>query len=67
MRKFLFTAGSKEDAERALELAADSPDFFVTVGVHPCRAAEVTGEATESDPERVSKYFEDVRNLLRDA
>ena len=64
VRKFLFTAGTLKDAEKALELAKDHKDFFVTVGVHPCRAAEVA-EMPENE-DKIDNYFEEMKKLLRE-
>jgi TatD DNase family protein len=35
----LIASGHVEDAIKAFELCQRSPDFYTTIGVHPCRAS----------------------------
>lgn len=36
--RMLFAAGSLEDAYQSYKLAQKSDNFYITVGIHPCRA-----------------------------
>ena len=40
VKKFLFAAGCLEDAKISYELSQKSSDFYITCGIHPCRASE---------------------------
>ena len=40
MDKFLFAAGSLDDAIISRELSLRSQNFYTTIGIHPCRALE---------------------------
>ena len=40
VKKFIFSSGCLQDAQKSLELSKTSDDFFVTVGIHPTRALE---------------------------
>ena len=39
--KMLFAAGNYEDAEESYKLALKSNDYYITIGVHPCRATVI--------------------------
>ena len=40
VKKFLFASGSLEDGKISYELSQKSPDYYITCGIHPCRASE---------------------------
>ena len=40
VQRYLYAAGYTEDALESLKLCEGSPDYFATIGVHPCRASE---------------------------
>jgi TatD DNase family protein len=37
--KMLFAAGHYEDVEESFKLSAKSEHYYITIGVHPCRAS----------------------------
>ena len=40
VKKFLFASGSLEDGKISYELSQKSNDYYITCGIHPCRASE---------------------------
>ena len=40
VKKFLFASGSLEDTKISYELSQKSDDYYITCGIHPCRASE---------------------------
>lgn len=55
----LFSAGHIEDAVVSLEMAKQSPDYYATIGCHPCRANEAVGKGMT-----VAKYQEEVEKII---
>ena len=37
--KMLFASGNYEDAEESYKLSTKSNHYYITIGVHPCRAS----------------------------
>lgn len=40
VQKLLFSAGHLEDAQISYDLSLKDPNFYATIGIHPCRANE---------------------------
>ncbi|CAI2373901.1 unnamed protein product [Moneuplotes crassus] len=61
VEKFLFSAGYIEDAVKSYDLATKSEDYFMTIGVHPCRATEVYKDegTVETYHEKIEKTIEE--------
>ena len=61
--KFLFSSGSLEDTKISYELSQKSPDYYITCGIHPCRASETlklfynnTDQIFKEVEEQIIKY-----------
>ena len=52
----LFASGYIEDALTSYNLALKGPNFYSTIGVHPCRAKECS--------ENVEEYFLSIRKTI---
>lgn len=64
MEKMVVTASNLPEAEKALELAKQFPNFlFSTVGVHPCRASEFEKNDLNLKPE---EYLQKLITLLKE-
>ena len=57
-KDFLFVGGDLKDSKRSFELSQRAPNFFCTIGVHPCRVMEI--EAFGS----LEKYIEEIERLI---
>lgn len=54
----LFASGYIEDALTSYNLALKGPNFYSTIGVHPCRAKECS--------ENVEDYFLSIRKTIKE-
>lgn len=59
MRRFLFAGGYIHDAQQSYELSKLSPDFFCTIGIHPCRAQEPFKSTDGKEKEEEEKNADD--------
>ena len=57
----LIAAGNIEDAKKSFEICQKSEKFYLTIGVHPCRASE---PFDKTKYESVDKYFEELERVL---
>ena len=65
MRKFLFAGGYLDDALHSRDLARGSPDFYATIGIHPCRATEPFKEdGAMGKEEKLEKYLKKIEEEL---
>ncbi len=56
VEKMLFAAGYIEDALISYNLSTTGPDYYSTIGVHPCRANECKDD--------VEGYFKKIRATI---
>ena len=59
--RLLIAAGNIQDAQKSFELCQKSPKFFLTIGVHPCRASEPFDKSKYSS---VDAYFQELEEVL---
>jgi TatD DNase family protein len=59
--KMLFSAGSILDAHESFKLSQLSNDYYMTVGIHPCRASEAEKESKHSSFE---EYYQSISDLV---
>lgn len=61
--KMLFSAGSINDAHDSWNLSQKSNDYYITVGIHPCRATEAENEIIK---EKLSfdKYYQNMTDIV---
>jgi TatD DNase family protein len=65
----LFASGYIHDARDSYQLSLHSPDFYTTIGIHPCRANEpfldLPRDADYSTKqEALSKYFKEMEDII---
>lgn len=58
--RFLFVGGKIEDSEHSYELAKKDPNYYCTVGVHPCMVMDVENYESQE------KYIEKLEKLIVD-
>ena len=59
VKKMLFSAGCAEDTVRSYELSLKSNDYYITSGIHPCRASEALQINTD-----VNFHYNAIKELL---
>lgn len=59
--KMLFSAGSILDAHESYKLSQVSKDYYMTVGVHPCRASEAEKDSNKTSFE---EYYQGMSDLI---
>jgi len=69
VQKFLFAAGHIEDAIDSYELSLKSPDFYATIGIHPCRAKEPFKHLPESpsieeQDKALADYYKRIEEII---
>lgn len=63
VNKCLFAAGCLADAHDSWLLSQKSSDYYMTVGIHPCRASEAEKDIKEKNVS-FDKYYESVVELI---